>query len=205
MKRSLRAFGTVALAWLATIALVPAASAAKPETAFDGRCDVYGEVTFRDRVTTEVAENPFAFRTADRLTTCAGALRVGDVSLPSRTRPARVVVKGTGQVSCQNSTASGLRGRLLFLKRGKRERLKPLRVKVDGKRRKVALRTTISLEHVLNSVVASVSGASGSSAEARATFFPTPEAIEECGEEGIRSLPFNGTIVTAGELIGERR
>lgn len=184
---------------LAALSLAGPAQAAKPEMAFDGRCDVYGEVTFRDRVTTAVAENPFAFRTADRLTTCAGALRVGDETLRTRTRPVRVVVKGSGHVSCQNSTADGLRGKLLFLRRGKGDVFKPLRV--DGRR--VRLRTTISLEHVLNSVVATVAGAAGSRAEARATFFPTPEAIERCGQDGIRSLPFNGTILTAGELVSE--
>lgn len=184
---------------MAALALAAPADAARPEMAFDGRCDVYGEVTFRDRVTTEVAENPFAFRTADRLTTCAGAIRVGDQMLKSRTRPVRVVVKGSGQVSCQNFTTDGLRGKLLFLRRGKSDIFKPLRF--EG--RKVRIRTTVSLEHVLNSVVATVAGAAGSSAEARATFFPTPEAIERCGEDGIRSLPFNGTIITEGELVSE--
>jgi len=48
-----------------------------------------------------------------------------------------------------------------------------------------------------------VAGASGSTAEARATFFPTPEAVERCGEDGIRSLPCNGTIISDGELISE--
>jgi len=28
-------------------------------------------------------------------------------------------------------------------------------------------------------------------------------AIERCGEDGIRSLPFSGTILTQGELISE--
>jgi len=56
---------------------------------------------------------------------------------------------------------------------------------------------------VLNSVVAQIAGAAGSSAEARATFFPTPEAIERCGEDGIRTLPFNGTVITDGELVSE--
>lgn len=117
----------------------------------------------------------------------------------SKTRPFRVVVKGTGQVSCQNSTADGLRGKLILLKRKKGQVFKP-RV-IRGHR--VQLRTTISLEHVLNSVVAQIAGAAGSTAEARATFFPTPEAIERCGEDGIRTLPFNGTVVTQGELISE--
>lgn len=182
-----------------------AATAAKPQTAFDGRCDVYGEVTFRDFVTTEVTENPFVFQTADRLTTCAGTFRIGDKSLVNRTRPVRVIVRGSGQVSCQNSTADGLNGKVVLLRRGRSQVFKPFRVRYEGKRRKIVIRTTVSLEHVLNSVVATVSGAGGSSAEARATFFPTPEAIQECGEEGIRSLPFNGTILTTGELVGERR
>jgi len=187
------------MATLAALALAAPADAARPEMAFDGRCDVYGDVIFRDRVTTEVMENPFAFRTADRLTTCAGTIRIGERTLASKTRPFRVVVKGTGQVSCQNSTADGLRGKLILLKRKKGQVFKP-RV-IRGHR--VQLRTTISLEHVLNSVVAQIAGAAGSTAEARATFFPTPEAIERCGEDGIRTLPFNGTVVTQGELISE--
>jgi hypothetical protein len=184
---------------LATLAFVPSASAARPELAFDGRCDVYGDVIFRDRVTTEVAENPFVFRTADRLTTCAGTIRIGRKTLPSKTRPFRVVVRGTGQVSCQNSTADDLRGRLILLKRRQGNVFKPRRIN----ERRVALRTTISLEHVLNSVVAQIAGKDGTSAEARATFFPTPEAIQRCGEDGIRTLPFNGTVVTNGELVSE--
>jgi hypothetical protein len=195
----MRRVSGLSAAVIGALALASSAHAAAPEMAFDGRCDVYGEVTFRDRVTTEVTENPFVFSTADRLTTCAGALRIGDETLRSRTRPVRVTVSGSGQVSCQNSTAEGLRGRLVFLRRGKGDTFRPLRV--EGRR--VRLRTTVSLEHVLNSVVASVSGAEETAAEARATFFPTPEAIERCGEDGIRSLPFNGTIVTQNELISK--
>lgn len=181
----------IALAGVAAAAPMPAQAKPGDIVSFDGRCDVYGAVTFQRDVTTAVETHTYEFRTADELTTCAGSLKSGTTDLGNRTWKTRFVVGGTGPASCQQSTITGGRGQITFLD-----------APTDGV--PVTLDTAVDIFHVLNSVVVGVTGGEGTRALARATFLPTPEAIMDCGQKGIRSLPFNGTVLTSGALRSSR-
>ncbi len=153
-------------------------------------------------MTTAVEQHTYEFRTADELSTCAGTLRYGDKVIGDRVWPVRFVVGGTGAVSCQRSTVTAGDGQVRFLSDD--GKFAQLTTRDETGVHPLTVETRVDIEHVLNSVVGTVFGGRESRAGARATFQPTPEAVQACGEQGIRSLPFSATVLTTGPLFGLR-
>ena len=198
----LRAIATGA-AGVALACAAPSAQAASLPS-FEGRCDVYGGITFERPITTQAATQAVELRTSDGLASCAGTARYGARELGTRTFPARLVVRGRGPTSCTQSSLKGAAGTLELLEEAPGGGLRVILVRDGDGPHPLAVETTVDLVHALNSLAATATGAEGSSANLRATLSPAPDAFIRCGAEGISSLPFSGAFSTDGQLVGLR-
>ncbi len=196
----LRTIATLAAG--AAVACGAASAQAASLPSFDGHCDVYGGVTFERPVKTSVVTQALELRTADGLASCAGTARYGAREVGRRTFPARLVVRGTGPTSCQQSSLKGAAGTLELLEVAPGGGLRPIRVRDEDGVHPMAIETTVDLVHALNSLSATVKGAEGSRANLQAMLTPAQDGVFRCLGEGISSMPFSGSADTDGPLTG---
>lgn len=186
----------------AALASGAASAQAASLPSFDGRCDVYGGVTFEQPITATAKTQAVELRTADGLASCAGTARYGARDLGNRKFPARLVVRGTGSTSCTQSSIRDAAGTLELLEEAPDGGLRPIRVRDEDGVHPFAIAAAVDITQALNSLAATAKGAEGSRGNLRATLSPAPDAFVRCAGEGIGALPFSGAFATAGPLVG---
>ncbi len=198
--------GQLRLTATTAVGVVLACGAASAQAAslpsFDGRCDVFGGVTFERPITARAITQGVELRTADGLASCDGTARYGASEIGTRKFPARLVVRGAGSTSCQQSSIRDAAGTLELLEEAPGGGLRPIRVRDEDGVHPFAIAAAVDISHALNSLAATAKGAVGSSGNLRATLSPAPDTLVRCAGEGINSLPFSGSFGTDGPLVG---